>query len=330
MSAMAKAGLPTSAKFTPIDVVRRGLKISLALAMLCMASAVWPQDDDSGPALSRGGADTCINCHRDEKLPGVEGRLQRLVASPHGERGDPRTPFGQLECESCHGPQGDHPRGGKETIIDFGANDTASPVDEQNAACLGCHENPVGNDWHAGEHAAQDLSCASCHRAHLARDPVLASETQTEVCYQCHQRQRGQVQKPYAHPVRFGRMDCSSCHAPHGSATEGSLRRLTLNETCYECHAEKRGPFAFEHQPVTEDCTLCHAPHGSNHPAMLTRRAPLLCQQCHSQAGHPSLSLTSSGLPNDSPSGFLLGGSCLNCHAQVHGSNHPSGITQMR
>jgi DmsE family decaheme c-type cytochrome len=302
--------------------VKPAATILLTLAMLVMAGVGWSEDEASEPTVSRGGADSCLGCHRDPELQGV-------FSSAHGERDDARTPFGQLECESCHGPQGRHPMGGRESIITFGEG-ALTPVDEQNNACLGCHESPVGNDWHAGEHAAQDLSCASCHNLHLARDPVLASSTQADVCYECHQRQRGQAQKPYAHPVRFGRMDCSSCHAPHGSATEGSLRRLTLNETCYECHAEKRGPFAFEHQPVTEDCSLCHAPHGSNHPAMLTRRAPLLCQQCHSQQGHPSLSLTSSGLPGGSPSSSLLGGSCLNCHAQVHGSNHPSGIKQMR
>jgi hypothetical protein len=58
---------------------------------------------------------------------------------------------------------------------------------------------------------------------------------------------------------------------------------------------------------------------------MLTQRAPLLCQQCHSQAGHPSLPATSNSLPGRSPSTYLLGSSCLNCHSQVHGSNHPSG-----
>jgi DmsE family decaheme c-type cytochrome len=302
--------------------VKPGLASALSLALVLAASAGWPQDQAAGPALSRSGADTCLACHKDPKLRGI-------FASPHGERDDSRTPFGQLQCESCHGPKGAHPRGGRESIITFGEG-ALTPVDQQNAKCLACHESPIGNDWHAGEHAAQDLGCASCHDPHMARDPVLATSTQPDVCYQCHKRQRGEVQKPYAHPVRFGSMDCSDCHAPHGSATEASLRRVTLNETCYECHADKRGPFAFEHQPVTEDCSLCHAPHGSNHPALLTRRPPLLCQQCHSQAGHPSVSRTSAGLPDNSPSAFLLGGSCLNCHAQVHGSNHPSGITLMR
>ena len=300
----------------------RASVILLVLATVFTARVGWSQDESAEPQLSEPGADLCIGCHRIPKVLSV-------FSSAHGERNDARTPFAQLECESCHGPRGRHPIDGRASIITFG-DGALTPVAEQNAVCLGCHEGRMGNDWHAGEHAAQDISCASCHEPMAANDPMLVSGSQAEVCYDCHQRQRGQIQKPYAHPVRFGRMDCSSCHTPHGSATEASLRRPTLNETCYECHAEKRGPFAFEHQPVTEDCTLCHSPHGSNHPAMLTRRPPLLCQQCHSQAGHPSLSLTSSGLPGGSPSGFLLGGSCQNCHAQVHGSNHPSGITRMR
>jgi DmsE family decaheme c-type cytochrome len=108
------------------------------------------------------------------------------------------------------------------------------------------------------------------------------------------------------------------------------LVRQTLNDTCYQCHAEKRGPYLWEHAPVSEDCGLCHAPHGSNHPGMLTRRAPLLCQSCHSQSGHPSVPQTADGLANGVPSQFLLAQSCMNCHTQVHGSNHPSGSKLMR
>ena len=36
------------------------------------------------------------------------------------------------------------------------------------------------------------------------------------------------------------------------------------------------------------------------------------------------------GLATGTPSQYLLGQSCLNCHAQVHGSNHPSGSKLMR
>ncbi len=108
------------------------------------------------------------------------------------------------------------------------------------------------------------------------------------------------------------------------------LLKPTLNETCYTCHAEKRGPFLWEHAPVAENCTNCHTPHGSIHPTLLVKRAPLLCQQCHSQSGHPSVARTGAGLPGGSPSGFLLAGACINCHSQVHGSNDPSGVKLMR
>jgi DmsE family decaheme c-type cytochrome len=159
---------------------------------------------------------------------------------------------------------------------------------------------------------------------------VLQTATQPEVCYDCHTQQRSQVLKPYAHPIAGGKMDCTSCHAPHGETTNNLLARQTVNDTCFECHAEKRGPFLWEHAPVVEDCGNCHTPHGSNHPGMLTVRGPLLCQSCHSQAGHPSVAYTAGGLADGSPSQFLLGQNCLNCHSQVHGSNHPSGSKLMR
>jgi len=48
--------------------------------------------------------------------------------------------------------------------------------------------------------------------------------------------------------------------------------------------------------------------------------------------GHPSVARTPAGLPGGGGGGsaFLLAGSCLNCHSQIHGSNHPSGVKLMR
>jgi DmsE family decaheme c-type cytochrome len=165
---------------------------------------------------------------------------------------------------------------------------------------------------------------------HIARDPVLQTASQPGVCYQCHQAQRTETMKAFAHPFFQGKMDCAACHSPHGDAVASSLARQTVNDTCYQCHAEYRGPYLWEHAPVSEDCGLCHAPHGSNHPGMLAKRAPLLCQSCHSQAGHPSVAYGPGGLADGTPSKYLLGQSCMNCHSQVHGSNHPSGTKLMR
>jgi DmsE family decaheme c-type cytochrome len=278
---------------------------------------------------SRRGADSCIACHD-------EPQILAIFKTPHGRRADTRAPFGHgnLQCEACHGPGGAHAgrvRSGQERppIPHFGDESKSSPA-EQSGMCLGCHQRDMKHGWQGSTHERQGLSCASCHQSHAASDPVTNDAGQPQVCYSCHQQQKAQNQLPFAHPVRHGQMTCSACHDAHGTTADFNLVRRTLNDTCFSCHADKRGPFLWEHAPVAEDCALCHKPHGSNHPGLLTQRAPLLCQQCHSQQGHPSVPLTAARLPGASPSALFLGQGCLNCHSQVHGSNHPSGAKLMR
>ncbi|MGB5489880.1 MAG: DmsE family decaheme c-type cytochrome [Woeseiaceae bacterium] len=304
------------------------LLLTMALAAISASASVSAQDQDA-PDYSRKGADTCFQCHDDQVTLGI-------FRSKHAVPTDPSSPFGhgQLQCEACHGPGGDHAgrvRRGQERppVVLFGS-DSGTPVPEQNAYCMDCHLGDTGSAWHGGEHDMNTVACADCHNSHVERDPVLSTATQAEVCFDCHQQQRTQAMKPYAHPVRHGKMDCSSCHSTHGNTADGMLARTTLNDTCYDCHAETRGPYLWEHAPVAEDCGNCHDPHGSNYPGMLSMRAPTLCQSCHSQDGHPSLPQDQRGLPSGIASTYLLGQSCLNCHDQVHGSNHPSGSKLMR
>jgi len=279
---------------------------------------------------SREGADSCLSCHEEEAV-------LALFRGAHANPTDPAGPFGhgQLQCEACHGPSGDHAgrvRRGQERPSPgalFGSN-VDTPIEEQNGLCLNCHDGDTGFGWHGNSHDDNSVACADCHTSHTASDPVLATATQAEVCFDCHQQQRTQSLKPYAHPIRQGKMDCSGCHSTHGATSEWQFARQTLNDTCFGCHAEKRGPYLWEHAPVTEDCGTCHDPHGSNHPGMLTMRAPMLCQSCHSQAGHPSITNDADGLPGATPSQYLLGQNCMNCHTQSHGSNHPSGSRLMR
>jgi DmsE family decaheme c-type cytochrome len=278
------------------------------------------------------GADTCIKCHDEES----EFPVFSIFKTKHTQKADKRTPFAGQQCEACHGPGAEHakkvPEGQKQApIISFSAK-SAVPHEKQNKICLECHQ---GNDrvgWSASKHEGGNLTCVSCHKVHAPRDAVLAKSTQPEVCYSCHKKERAEFFKPSTHPVRSGQMACSECHNPHGTNTTALLTKPTVNQTCYTCHAEKRGPFLWEHAPVSEDCTTCHTPHGSVHRALLIKSTPLLCQQCHSPAGHPSVARTGAALPGGGAgtSGFLLAGSCTNCHSQVHGSNHPSGSRLMR
>lgn len=313
---------------TNIDA-RRGAAIIVLLAALSAPGLVSSQSSDEAPEYSREGADSCFACHDDQVTLAV-------FRTKHAVPSDPRGPFGhgQLQCESCHGPSGDHAgrvRRGQERppTVDFGS-DARTPVSVQNGLCMNCHEADAGLAWHVSGHDNGEVACADCHTSHARRDPVLAKATQPEVCFDCHQQQRSQAMKPYSHPFRQGQMDCSSCHTTHSDPSGENFARLTLNDTCYDCHAEKRGPYLWEHAPVAEDCGTCHDPHGSNNPGMVSLRGPMMCQGCHSQAGHPSVASSPDGLATGSPSQFLLGRNCLNCHTQVHGSNHPSGNKLMR
>jgi len=301
-----------------------------ALAVRAQAVVAQAPSADAATGYTRRGADTCLGCHDT----GADAPALRVFATPHGSRDDPRSPFSQMQCEACHGPGAAHAqrvrRGERQGAIrTFGPQSTV-PAEEQDGVCLGCHTDDAGPAWHASAHAFNEIACASCHTIHARRDDVLARSEQAEVCFGCHQRQRTQSTMAFTHPIRYERMACSECHAPHGSSGEHELLRSSINDTCFACHAEKRGPFLWEHAPVTEDCSLCHTAHGSMHPALLRQRPPLLCQQCHSQAGHSSIVNTPAGLPPSGASPLSLAGSCVNCHVSVHGSNHPSGATLTR
>lgn len=309
------------------------MAVSLALALLititCTPSA--SAQDQTGardaPYAERG-AETCMKCHD-------EPPVTLILNTPHAQRADPRTPFAVHDCETCHGPSPGHlkrpPEGQKRAPVEilFGRH-APTPVAEQNQVCLGCHQGSMRINWQGSQHQFADVPCASCHQVHALEDRVLSKETQREVCFSCHTTQRAQIHRLSSHPIDEGKMACTDCHNPHGSFGPKLLVKGTVNETCYQCHAEKRGPFLWEHPPVREDCGNCHTPHGSTQPRLLKVRTPWLCQQCHMEAFHPSTLYSGTGVPPRGVADRLLAKGCLNCHSQVHGSNHPSGVRFMR
>ncbi len=277
---------------------------------------------------------TCTRCHDESS----EYPVLSILKSKHAVMADGRTPFADKACASCHGASLDH----MEAVDDVA---TRAPPDivfsksgptskhDQNAVCMDCHKGSARIHWQGSAHEQQEVGCVDCHQSHVGDDPVLAKQTQSDQCFACHKEKRAEIHRPSSHPIREGQVACSDCHNPHGSNGPKLLVKSTLNETCYDCHTEKRGPFLWEHQPVREDCSLCHKPHGSVHDNLLVTRGPWLCQQCHLAQFHPSTAYSGTGLPGAStPSGAqqMLGKNCLNCHSQIHGSNHPSGVRKTR
>jgi DmsE family decaheme c-type cytochrome len=155
----------------------------------------------------------------------------------------------------------------------------------------------------------------------------LKTATQEETCAQCHRTEVNKVHRSSHMPVGIlnqNKMECSSCHNPHGSQNVKMLKAgNSITEPCVSCHAEKRGPFLWEHAVGRENCVTCHDPHGTNNERMLVAKVPMLCQRCHVASRHPATLYDQTQVNNKSNRVVARG--CVNCHSQVHGSNHPSG-----
>ena len=305
--------------------------LAIATASLNATTQAQPPDPaDTEVAAPPGtyaanGVQTCLRqCHNKEPFVFV-------LQTPHAVKGDRRTPFAQHQCESCHGPSPEHIAVSAKPVTVVFKGPKASPIAERNAKCLSCHESGLRMNWRGSPHQKNEVACASCHTIHVEKDPVLLKTTQPAKCFACHKEQRAQANRLSHHPIIEGKIVCADCHNPHGSTQDKNLVRARVNDTCYKCHPDKRGPFLQEHAPVREDCTICHTPHGSTQARLLRERAPYLCQQCHDTSHHSGSPYGGETLIGGrAPQAQGLAKGCLNCHSQVHGSNNPSGVYNLR
>lgn len=269
------------------------------------------------------GSEPCKVCHAylfDEFKLTVMGRMFKTGKE---------TRQGPMECETCHGPASAHVNGGGGRlgghIRSFRREDPRTSVADTNGVCLGCHENGDRTYWKGSTHETRDVACTDCHTVMRKVSPryQLAKGNVMDTCFQCHKDRRAQMLRTAHMPQIEGKMSCTSCHNPHGTAAEGALlKEATVNDTCYQCHADKRGPFLWEHPPVRENCLNCHDPHGSMHQFLLVVARERLCQRCHTNP-HNQAGLGVIGTANNMRR--AVGMSCQNCHTNIHGSNSPSG-----
>jgi DmsE family decaheme c-type cytochrome len=244
---------------------------------------------------------------------------------------NPRSPAATQGCESCHGPGQAHvDDDAKGHMRKFAQMKPA----EINQSCLTCHNRGDHAAWEGSGHDRRDLSCTTCHSVHHPKslEHQLVKTTETALCASCHRVQVTKTERAVAHmPVREGKMSCSSCHNPHGSISNVKALKVgsSISESCMSCHTEMRGPVLWEHAPVKESCATCHDPHGSSNDRMLVVRMPMLCQRCHVATRHPA-SIYDNNAITVNKSNRMFGRSCVNCHSNVHGSNHPSGQFYMR
>lgn len=279
-----------------------------------------PQAAPAAQAADYVGQETCLTCHDDKAY---KGTAHALVSNP-------RSPVSTHGCESCHGPGKAHAESGgdKTKIVNL---KTLSPQ-RASETCATCHDRSKHALWSGSQHDQRSVSCLTCHSVHAPVGPKqLKAKTEPELCATCHRNIVNKLNRFNHMPVREGKMQCSSCHNPHGSTNVKLLKNgTTVDEACATCHAEKRGPYLWEHAPVANACVTCHDPHGSNNERMLVAKVPFLCQRCHVTSRHPPTVYDGFILGTSTNGNKLSNRGCVVCHAQIHGSNHPSGKAFLR
>lgn len=325
----ARTGVPVTIKLLILSTT--------LLPMLFLSTAVAERNTDERSKSEKAeddrlyaGISTCKQCHEAQYQAFAGTRMGKTILS------NPRSALEARGCEACHGPGRAHAESGGDLkqIIRFGADSHLSS-ESQAERCLQCHERGMRMFWRGSPHESRGITCVTCHQVMkpsgppsrfvepLSENRNFVRTTRMEVCFQCHQLRRAQLQRSSHMPFREGKVTCTNCHNPHGTPNPKLLLESTPNENCYRCHAERRGPFLWEHPPVAENCLNCHEAHGSSNPQLLKARTPRLCQRCHVETRHPTT-------PQLASARFVFNRSCTNCHSQIHGSNHPSGVRFQR
>lgn len=269
------------------------------------------------------GNKNCLTgCHDHDKMAldfKASTMGDQLAQASHGMR--------IVDCESCHGPASELMEAikgldakkdvqeitlaHKDNLIDF----NALPAGALSLICLKCHTtNATFNihNWNSSAHAANEVSCSTCHPIHAGADLILSPRALSNRCVSCHLDVGAQFSLPSRHPVREGKMYCTDCHEAHGTENPKQLKEITQKETCGRCHTEKTGPFRFEHGDVMEECTNCHNQHGSVNNNLLKTPEAFLCRQCH--GGHTGSDLATNSQFNTR---------CTDCHSTIHGTDTP-------
>jgi len=286
----------------------------LLLIVLAPVVAAGQQPAAATPAAADQPA-ACADCHTDQATA--------FATNPHAQQTKAGAAVSNSVCESCHGSGAAHIEGGgdKEKIF--------VPRGRQGAdkTCLTCHDKSTDRiSRHNGMHAnSAQVNCLTCHSIHAsdAKSQHLLVNNQLTLCATCHATQVASFRnKPYAHRLGTGTMDCTSCHEPHGRPGKESIKQTAAGDSaCAGCHTDKAGLVVYPHGANSVgDCTSCHETHGSSNQMMLKRATVAqLCTECHSPIG--DVASLGSQPPSFHNVQLARYQNCTTCHMAIHGSN---------
>lgn len=169
---------------------------------------------EAEPQFTTDGSEQCLSCHAGENMT-------IMAETPHGKLDNPHSPYSKQGCESCHGPGSVHVSrsgggAGRPFLLSFKGGDN---VAEQNAACLGCHSQAMGEleamTWTGSLHDRPNMTCQRCHDSHSTEQPMKDQAKQLANCRRCHSRHIREHPQFEDKGILFEELSCSTCHDVH-------------------------------------------------------------------------------------------------------------------
>jgi tetratricopeptide (TPR) repeat protein len=197
-----------------------------------------------------------------------------------------------INCESCHGPAGQHVRLFESLPAGQKPADPAIIVtksytaEQMNDLCAGCHAKggSLTNSFRPGDRYFDHFDLVTLEHPDYYPDGRDLGENYTFTSW---------LMSPC---LASGRLDCNKCHTPSGRMRQKGEH---VNEACLPCHADKVAAAAeHSHHPAGSPgsrCFDCHMPkttfarmarsdHSMRPPApaaSLAYGSPNACNQCH-------------------------------------------------
>lgn len=343
-----------------MKLVRHTLLLCALLAGTAGLATAAPANDVLSANRTLEGDKVCTSCHDESEDKPVLG----LYQTRHGVKGDHRTPGCQTchgpsaahlkekknptdvvfsgkgksgaeaqsaVCLNCHkgGARGLW-EGSKHHTNDVACNnchkihrtgeDKVMSKITQPDVCFGCHKTERAQIHRISTHpiAAGKVTCSDCHNTHGSVGPKLVKEQSVrDTCFNCHAEKRG----PFLHEHAGAMDDCTNCHTPHG-ANNFAMLKSRQPWLCQECHGDSAphpgAVYSGNNLPGGAQANAnltggLRPPMGSG--ATFLAPVPLNVQN----------PVTGAPITSNAGSAQIMARGCVNCHSQIHGSNHPGG-----
>lgn len=195
----------------------------IACLAACLFALALPASAEDGASPQ-----ACLECHDY----GEDSPVHKVLQGAHGLDAESTAGRG---CLACHGDSEAHVRAPRRNPpeVSFGPRWTGTS-DDQDSACLACHEDNTARNWQHALHMHNNLTCVTCHDIHTAEDRVQVESTQAGVCETCHK-----VQKQGVHGMERRKKrnpPCSTCHNPHDHEDAQAKMLSNRSEGCLYCH----------------------------------------------------------------------------------------------